>query len=63
MKIAMVFAIHPSVAVFCCADGVVRMVHLPTGMMLFIAPPPANIPQLTHEFAIEAAKRNGALIG
>jgi hypothetical protein len=63
VKIAIVFAIHPHVAVFACADGVTRMVHVPTGMMLIAAPWPVNIPQLTHEFALEAAKRNGAQIG
>lgn len=46
-----------------CGCGLLRLVHLPTGVMLIVSPNPATLFQLTHEFHLEAVKRTGALVG
>lgn len=57
------FSINANVAAFHCANGVVRLIHLPTGINMVLAPAPRNLAQLTHEFHLEAVKRTGALVG
>jgi hypothetical protein len=63
ITVARVFALHAHVAIFHCPGNVIRMVHIPTGTMIVVSPPPKNLFQLTHEFAEGAVKRTGALLG
>lgn len=63
IQIDRTFAVCPQVLIMRTSAIVCRLYHIPTGIVMLLALPPANLFQLTHEFHLEAVKRMGALVG